>query len=482
MKYLWSIAFLTYLFFPFFSKGENPEPYSIQVIDTKNNPVVGVYIVQHPQQRLIGSTDGNGNIEIEMSDFLPEEKLIFQCMGFHSDTLIIKEIKTRTTIVLEENSIQLPESVVSVTPVKQLLAQTHKQLQQKYKAKESTCRYYGNGIYSKAVECNGKTVQLFHEYGLFLTSGNCPQKDKFDLEYRLNFIPVYTARSYDLNCSGSDTLKYISISGNKKREEIRFDATSRKIFNIMRTIYLYAPLFVTPEYFEFKLTDIDSSYYTIHFSTKPECFPQKVKGFSRGILQIDRKNQQLRNITLEYFDYYLYTLSSNPPEKVPYITKVKAQFAYDQEQHAYIDQATCETQWKYKADYQADVYSIETPSRPFASKNQLVEKESWKIENYQPIPKQYQNTEIAVQSDYASNSAGTYTSLFIEKYPNPFATPEAQASLSRYCEIEQQYQKNSDKLYCTEFQITHWDSEFLRKMKLAKKNLLNYFYQDPLTP
>lgn len=77
---------------------------------------------------------------------------------------------------------------------------------------------------------------------------------------------------------------------------------------------------------------------------------------------------------------------------------------------------------------------------------------------------------------------GTYTSLFIEKYPNPFATPEAQASLSRYCEIEQQYQKNSDKLYCTEFQITHWDSEFLRKMKLAKKNLLNYFYQDPLTP
>ncbi len=481
MKYLWYIAFLVFQFLPFFSKGEKPESYLIQIIDLKNNPVVGVYVVQHPQQRLIGSTDGDGNIEIEVSDFLPEEKLIFQCMGYRSDTLIIKEIKTRPTIILKENSIQLPESTVSITPVKKLLTQTHKQLQPTYKAKEWIRRFYGNGIYSKAVECNGKNVQLFHEYGLFLTSGNCPQKDKFDLEYRLNFIPVYTARSYDLNCSGTDTLKYISIIGSKKREDIRFDATSRKIFNIIRTIYLYAPLFVSPEYFEFKLTDIDSSFYTIHFSTKPECFPRKIKGFSRGILQIDRNNQQLQNITLEYFDYYLYTLSSNPPEKVPYITKVKAQFAYDQEQHAYINQATCETRWKYKADYQTDVYSIESPSRPFASKNQLIEKESWKIESYQPIPKQYQNSEIAVQAGYASHSTGTYEPLFIEKYPNPFATPEAQAFLNRFCEIEQQYKENSNKLYWTESEITHGDAEFLRKMKLARKNLLNYFYKDPLT-
>lgn len=481
MKYLWYIAFLVFQFLPFFSKGEKPESYLIQIIDLKNNPVVGVYVVQYPQQRLIGSTDEDGNIEIEVSDFLPEEKLIFQCMGYRSDTLIIKEIKIRPTIILKENSIQLPESIVSVTPVKKLLTQTHKQLQPTYKAKEWIRRFYGNGIYSKAVECNGKNVQLFHEYGLFLTSGNCPQKDKFDLAYRLNFIPVYTARSYDLNCSGTDTLKYISIIGNKKREDIRFDATSRKIFNIIRTIYLYAPLFVSPEYFEFKLTDIDSSFYTIHFSTKPECFPRKIKGFSRGILQIDRNNQQLQNITLEYFDYYLYTLSSNPPEKVPYITKVKAQFAYDQEQHAYINQATCETRWKYKADYQTDVYSIESPSRPFASKNQLIEKESWKIESYRPVPKQYQNSEIAVQAGYASHSTGTYDPLFIEKYPNPFATPEAQAFLNRFCEIEQQYKENSNKLYWTESEITHGDAEFLRKMKLARKNLLNYFYKDPLT-
>lgn len=481
MKYLWYIAFLVFQFLPFFSKGEKPESYLIQIIDLKNNPIVGVYVVQYPQQRLIGSTDGDGNIEIEVSDFLPEEKLIFQCMGYRSDTLIIKEIKTRPTIILKENSIQLPESTVSITPVKKLLTQTHKQLQPTYKAKEWIRRFYGNGIYSKTVECNGKNVQLFHEYGLFLTSGNCPQKDKFDLEYRLNFIPVYTARSYDLNCSGTDTLKYISIIGSKKREDIRFDATSRKIFNIIRTIYLYAPLFVSPEYFEFKLTDIDSSFYTIHFSTKPECFPRRIKGFSRGILQIDRNNQQLQNITLEYFDYYLYTLSSNPPEKVPYITKVKAQFAYDQEQHAYINQATCETRWKYKADYQTDVYSIESPSRPFASKNQLIEKESWKIESYQPIPKQYQNSEIAVQAGYASHSTGTYEPLFIEKYPNPFATPEAQAFLNRFCEIEQQYKENSNKLYWTESEITHGDAEFLRKMKLARKNLLNYFYKDPLT-
>lgn len=478
MKYLWYISF--FVFLPFFSKGEKPESHSIRIIDPQNNPVVGVYVVQYPQQRLIGSTDNNGYIEIEVSDFLPEEKLIFQCMGYHSDTLIIKEIKTRPIIILKENSIRLSESIVSITPVKKLLTQTHKKLQPKYKAKDWIRRFYGNGIYSKTVECNGKNVQLFHEYGLFLTSGNCPQKDKYDVEYNFNFIPVYTARSYDLNCSGTDTLKYLSIIGSKKRKDIRFDATSRKIFNIIRTIYLYAPLFTSPEYFEFKLTDIDSSFYTIHFSTKPECFPRKIKGFSRGMLRIDRKNQQLRNITLEYFDYYLYTLSSNPPEKVPYVTKVKAQFAYDQEQHAYVDQATCETRWKYKADYEAGVYSIESPSRPFASKNQLIEKESWKIESYQPVPKPYQSSDIAVQASYASCSTGTYEPLFIKKYPNPFATPEAQASLNRYCEIEQQYQKNSDKLYWSEPQITLRDAEFLRKMKLARKNLLNYFYKDYL--
>lgn len=481
MKYPLSITCLMFLFFPFLLKGENQKIYSIQITDSKHTPIVGAYIIQHPQQRLIGSTDENGSFEIEISDFLPTEKLIFQCMGFNPDTLTINDLKAKTLIILKENTIQLPESIISITPVKKLLAQVYKKLQHRYKAKDWICRFYGNGIYSKAVECNGKNVNLFHEYGLFLTSGNCPQKDRFDLEYRLNFIPVYTARSYDLNCSGSDTLKYNSIISGKKRENIRFNATSRKIFTIIRAIYLYGPLFASPEYFDFKLSGIDSSFYTLQFSTKPEHYPQKIKGFSRGILQIDRKTKQLQNITFEYFDYYLYTLSPNPPKKAPYSTKIKVLLAFDQEGHAYIDRATCETQWKYKADYQSGIYSIETPSRPFASKNQLKEKESWIIEDYLPVPKQHQNSEIAVQAACASHSPGTYNSLFINKYPNPFATPKALTSLNQYRDIEQQYEENSEKVYWTEHQTTQANVEFIRKVKLAKKNLLNYFYTDPLT-
>lgn len=480
MKYLLGIIFLVFQFSPLFLKGENPASYLFRVTDLKNNPVVGAYVIQYPQQRLIGSTDENGNITIEVSGSLPGEKLIFQCMGFYSDTLTVKEIKPQTTVTLKENSIQLPESIIAIVPLKKLLSQVHKQLQRKYKAKDWLCRFYGNGVYSKSVECNGRNVQLFHEYGLFLTSGNTSLKDRFDVEYRMRFIPVYTARSYDLNCSGTDTLKYTSIIGNKKREALRYDATSQKIFTIIRTIYLYGPLFTPPEYFEFKLIDIDSSFYTIYFATKPECFPRKIQGFSRGILQIDRKNRQLQNITFEYFDYYLYTLSPNPPRKIPYITKVKATLAYDREKYAYIEQATCETQWKYRADYEAGIYSIEKPSRPFASQNQLIEKENWKIESYQPVPQQYQIPQIAVQAAYASYSTGIYDPQFIKKYPNPFATSEALTSLNRYLDLEQQYIEHNNKLYWTEDRVAARDSEFLRKMKLAKKNLLSYFYKDPL--
>lgn len=457
------------------------ENISITVLDEQKNPIAGVCVIQYPSNYLLGSTDENGMAEIlKNKQITGNEQIVLQCTGFYCDTIPWKKINTSTVIILKEKVIQLSESTINVVSLTKLLPQIFKELSRKYKAKNNLCRYYGNGIYSKTVEYNEKTVQLRHEYGVFLTSGNCFQKDKWDLSYHLKFIPIFSARSFDLNDHGTDTLKYKSIIGMSHRPDMEYDVTNQKIYKLMRSAYLYAPLFSSPDYFNFKLTGIDSSYYTVLFSTKPECFPKKAKVFARGSLQINRQTLQLQYINFDYFDYYLYSLVNNQPEKAPFVTKARISFVYDQDNHAYISDCECETYWKYSPNVQSRIFAIERPSRPFAAKNQLVEKEKWCCQSYQAVPQKYQTQEIVIQAEYASRSAGSYDAEFIENYPNPFANKQAIHDLNRYLDLEQQYIANSDKNYWTEYEQQNITPEKYKKILLARKNLLTYFYKPTL--
>lgn len=453
----------------------------ITVIDEQKNPVAGVCIIQYPYNYLLGSTDEKGVAEISKDKCITgREQIVLQCTGFYCDTIPWSNINASTVIVLKEKVIQLPEATINIVPLTKLLPQIYKGLSRKYKAKNNLCRYYGNGIYSKAVEYNGKTVQLRHEYGVFLTSGDCLQKEKWDLSYHLKFIPILSARSFDLNDNGTDTLKYKSIIGISHRPDMECDVTNQKIYKLMRSTFLYAPLFTSPDYFNFKLTDIDSSYYTILFSTKPECFPKKTRAFARGFLQVNRQTLQLQCVNFDYIDYYLYTLVNNQPERAPFVTKARVSFAYDQNDHAYISDCECETYWKYSPDVQSRIFAIERPSRPFAAKNQLVEKEKWHCQSYQPVSPEHQTQEIAVQANYASYSAGSYEPEFIKSYPNPFANKQAIHDLNRYIDLEQQYIQNSNKNYWTEYEHQTITLEKHKKILLARKNLLTYFYKSTL--
>ena len=49
-------------------------------------------------------------------------------------------------------------------------------------------------------------------------------KGKWDLNYKFSFVPEYTARSYNLEPNGSDTLHHIAINGSV----INYDAGVQK--------------------------------------------------------------------------------------------------------------------------------------------------------------------------------------------------------------------------------------------------------------
>ncbi len=241
----------------------------------------------------------------------------------------------------------------------------------------------------------------------------------------------------------------------------------------MRAIYLYGPLFHNPQNFNFKLVDVDNTYYTFEFSTKPTCYPQKTKLLCRGIAKINRQCLRLKSLDFEYLDYQLFTLQRSDSQKPPYVTKAYVEFDYDQENHAYISYCATETIWKYITNYQSGTFAVEHPSRPFAAQNHLVEREIWKCSIYTPIPEKLRTKETAIQAQYANCSWGIYKPELLKKYPNPFANEQAIEDLNKYMPLEQQYRHNSKKFY-QYYNGINLDPQY-SLIQEAKRILLNLF-------
>ena len=326
---------------------------------------------------------------------------------------------------------------------------------------------YRAGYYAKVIESQGKIIHLRHEHGLFLTSGNNKCKSKWDLEYYDNFIPICSARSYQLTSSGKDTLRYDCMYGSPDMDR-NYVAENTCLFNIMRAIYLYAPLMDDPRHFEFHFVDIDSSDYMLGFVSRQEYWPQKNRMFSKGTLKIDRESLRMKSIEFESMDlqyFLLVNMTSRNPVQSPCLIKAKAEFRYDPEGHAYISQCYSEIIWKKIENEDKRVWSGFNPSRPHPSRNQLVEKEYWACEKYKPVPENLRTKPIAIQSNYASGASAPYDSVYFSDHPNPFATRENIQVLEQYMPLEQQYKNNSNRYY----------TDYDYRIPKAKKILFDLF-------
>lgn len=447
---------------------------TLRITDEKGQIIIGAVVLQYPESYLLGASNEKGEVEIKGLHIPARQQLVFQCLGYEMKALPFQEVKQHPNVRLKEKITELPEAVVLAQPLPRLLALTHKQLYKKYPAKKEYVRYYAPASYYKSVECKGHCVNLRHEYGLFITSGDNYRKNKWDLEYLDCFIPATRALSYDLTSDRRDTLKRLYLYSDPYDRE--YNATSQKIFNLMRSVYLYGPLFSSPENFIFKLTDIDSSNYTLSFSSRPEGYPNKNRALSKGTLQIDRQSLKLKHMELDYFDYQLYKLFHNYFLNTPFLTKTSLEFKYDPEGHAYISECSCESIWKYAPSVESHIGSIEKPSRPFAARNQLIEKEKWVCEPYTPVPQPLRTKETFVQALWTEIAPVPYEPEYFRFHPNILATPRSIDELEQYMPLEQQYRQNSNKWYVTTRQQPITPAN-LMKVQTARTILFNHFFK-----
>lgn len=94
------------------------------------------------------------------------------------------------------------------------------------------------------------------------------QKRKVNgLNYKFSFVPEYTARSYNLEPNGSDTLHHIAINGSV----INYDAGVQKIFTLIRATLKFGPLFFQNSSYNYHLIEYENVNYVFSFSNKKRC-------------------------------------------------------------------------------------------------------------------------------------------------------------------------------------------------------------------
>lgn len=174
---------------------------------------------------------------------------------------------------------------------------------------------YGNGQIIQTIECDGKPVQLSREYGYYMTNGG-NTKDIL----RMNFISVYNARSLRYTSSGKDVLpaNYLNYYYKGNGESGSFNARMKYMFDIMRVIYLYGPIY-SRNYsdYNYTLEKETEKYYRFRFESSDR-YPDKNPLYAKGYLEIDASSMALKSFHIENMgihlaglygkDYYLYSM------------------------------------------------------------------------------------------------------------------------------------------------------------------------------
>ncbi len=451
----------------------------IKVVDSQKSPIYGVLIYNEN-----GVVLGHTNPEGVLNSLLPDgdnSKIIFKCLGFEELILTPDELKSSKEIVLKEISYDMDELVVTdyadpMTLINDSYKYHHKNIYKKIKHK---VRFYGNAQYSRTVEANGKIIGSRDEYGLLFTSGNIKKQDKWDVDYHNRFAPIYGAYSYELTSDATDTLLNIGVSARENRNFAYNAEGDRKIDEVVRAIYLFAPIFSDIKLFDFKQIAKNSSDITYSFKTKSGAYPQDAHAIMRGEFVINMETKRLKEIYFSSFDFVYNGLIRNFPKGFPNSTEIKAQIAYDDEGKAYVNECYLTVRWNMSMDW--DVFLIgRVPVRPFSAKNNLVEREYYSYEPFNRLAKDRMSGETLGVGFYSSYHTGKYDKEFFEDKINPLMKEGDFSALEKYMPLEQQYQLNSNNLRKIKrvSEFSNWDKEeydeFLAKVKYARELLQNF--------
>lgn len=416
----------------------------IKITDQADFPLYGLTIQNNNSNYIHSFTDENGEGYINLKTVSNDTHIKISGIGYKAIILSLSELIKHPNIQLEEVRYDLPMIDIVHPTLEAILKKSQEQITPPAKLKFSQPAYYGNGSYTKVVESQNRVIHFRREYGFFLTPGNCIMSK--NIWFPFYFFPIVSARSVDLLCNGQDTLKKKVEYEMGRNENLAYDAVRRKIFESMEIVYRYTPLFAPLGYFTFRWGEETPEHYCILFSTHTG-IPSHIstyKGQCKGTLYINKTDYRLQKICIDHF-IRQFIISAPSAFK-----KIQVDFAYTQNNICYIEECHLETIWRAPASLKNKVTISELSARPFAAKNQLVEKETWKCENYKMLNKKIQDREMTRKISFLSNFVqAPYDSLMISSI---FDTPECNLDiLDNYMPLEKQYKLNSMKLYWSEF-------------------------------
>lgn len=419
--------------------------FKLKIIDSQSNPVFGVYVVHKAKSWLITTTDMDGECEFRPGWFSPGDSLQFQGMGYKVKTYSIEDLLHIKEIQLEELNFLLDETTVRSISMEELLNKAIAQIGKPLRSQVPLCRFYGRSQYEKITEYHDSALEYRREFGYYFTSGHVRSKNVWDKAFRSYFVPAYSARSFNLTNNGSDTLSPLYMT----TEETRFDAGTRKVFTLMRTVQLYAPLFAHRRFYDIHPMESDSLDYTFSFKTKPSAYPDDIRISCKGSFTLDHKSFRLKTMTFDYIDYQLFRqviLTDRRKTASPFSTKAILHFGYSPEGRIYIEKCQQETIWKH--DLGKDFILIEQPSRMHPAQGKLIEKEVFHCYEYLPV-KEILQTQTTLTKIHViqRNPLGIYEPEVFSKLPLLLENKKALADLSRFTDIEQQFEYNSEKTY-----------------------------------
>lgn len=166
--------------------------------------------------------------------------------------------------------------------------------------KETPVSFCGNAQHIQIMESAGSVIQLSREYGYYFESGYNEKRDDFDSRWGINFVPVYNARSLRYDTSGNEVL----TENFKSAEQVIsrdnwYDARGKYVFDIVRLIYLYGPVYSRNcSDYVFTLTADSGDSYTFSFESSDR-YPRKNPLYAKGQLEIDAASMKLKSIRVD---------------------------------------------------------------------------------------------------------------------------------------------------------------------------------------
>ncbi len=422
-----------------------PDSLRVQVTNTSSDPLFGVYVVNPNRHCLVTTTDEKGYCSFSTRGISLLDSIQFSYLGYRDSIVAVRDLVSMKRLALSTKMEFLQDVNVVGMKSADLLEKVIKELQPV--SPKNNMNFYGKAQYTKITTCFSKAVEYRREYGFFLTSGHVKQKEKWDLDYNFEFIPVYSARSFNLLPDRSDTLRTPYI-------ESSYNAESKKIFPALRAVFLWGPLFSKLKYYDIQPIEPDSNCYKYVFSTREKYYPQDIKIYCKGVLFIDKDDFRLKRLEIDYLDYHFYQLVNLTKTYAPFSTKMQIELAYDEEGNVFVHSCRQETVWKHKSD-QTEFGSIEMPSRRNPEKNMLVETEAFQSMTYQRIPAYAQMQFLREKAVLvASYPFGIYDTRAFDGLPDLLNSGQAITDLSEYKDIEAQFLHHGNKPYYPQSYLT----------------------------